>query len=124
MALRYGEILKAARLKAKKSMAEVARAAELSEGHLRDVEKGTRGPLGVDATKRVAHALGCSARPLLQAHVRERGRIELEAPAEGPRFDLAVCLLERWDLVRDDEVKRLVLALGVLRRQPSRVPPC
>ncbi len=104
----YGALLNAARKKAGMSISRLAREIERSEAHMREVEKGTRGPLGLDDTRKVARALGIPARELLEAMVRDRGKVELVVPPDGPRFELAVRLLERWDLMRDEEMGRLV----------------
>lgn len=111
----YGTMLREYRLRAGKRLSEVARAAQMSEGHVRDVERGTRGPLGVDSTRRVAHALGVDAAPLVAALLRRRDRVELGALDTGPRFDLALWLAVNWDLLTDEEMQRALDALRKVR---------
>ena len=111
----YGTLLQETRLRAGKSVAEVARAAQMSEGHVRDVERGTRGPMGVGDTRRVANALGCDAGPLVEAMLRRRDRVELGDLGSGVRFEMARWLALNWDLLTDEELLRALDALRKVR---------
>lgn len=82
---------------------------------MRDVERGTRGPMGVESTRRVANALGCDAGPLVEAMLRRRDRVELAGLGGGVRFDLALWLALHWDLMTDDECVRALAALRAVR---------
>jgi len=111
----YGALLREARVRAGKSVAELARAVERTESHVRAVEDGTRSPMGVDETRRAAHAVGCDAAPLVEAFLRRRGEVTLDATESGPVFDLALWLALHWDLMTDEEAMRALDALRKVR---------
>ena len=108
-------MLREARVRAGKSVAELARAVERTESHVRAVEDGSRSPMGVDETRRAAHAVGCDAAPLVEAFLRRRGEVTLDAMDPGVRFDLALWLALHWDLMTDDECVRALAALRAVR---------
>lgn len=67
---KYGEMLREARLRAGKSVREVARRAGLSEAHLRFIEKGER-DTRVQNLRRLAMILGMDEEPLIRAWFEE-----------------------------------------------------
>lgn len=109
----FGTLLQEARIRAGKSVAELARVLERTEGHMRAVEANQRGPGSVDEVRRAAHTLGVDAAPLVAALLRRRDRVELGALDTCARFDLALWLAVNWDLLTDEEMLR---ALDALRR--------
>ena len=67
---RYGEMLREARVRAGKSVRDVAKRAGLSEAHLRFIEKGER-DTRVRNLRRLALILGVDEEPLIRAWFEE-----------------------------------------------------
>jgi transcriptional regulator with XRE-family HTH domain len=113
--MRYGEMLKAAREKAGKSVEAVAAEVGLSTSYMRDVELGRRGSLRPEHTRRIARAVGVDSGPLMRAAMLERDVIQLDMRGSEAHRLLGERLLAAWDLLTDAEALALVAALDEMR---------
>jgi len=110
----YGDQLHELREKADVSVSKLARALDMSETHIRQVEANLRGPLSLDATRLAAACIGVSPESLVGAYVTQRGYVSLVAHGE-QRKAVALRLAVTWDLLTDDELGALGQTLDGLR---------
>ena len=120
MASQFGQYISDARVKASKSIRDVARQLEISSTYLFDIEEGRRNPPSEGRIHRLAEILAISEDHLVNLALLSRKAVEL--PLAGTdasqRDQLAVLLARRWEGLSDTEISVLLNQLNEYEDQP------
>ncbi len=113
MSRKYGRLLRDLRLKAGKSMGELARHLGVSVTYISDVERGNRAPLTKENTDKAAQFLNADPRPLYMDAAEWHGAFELEANAVSPKArEVGASLMRDWSELTDKDLEEIAKILG------------
>jgi transcriptional regulator with XRE-family HTH domain len=115
----FGDLLREQRLRASKSLQEVAAVIGVSIAYVSDVERGRRSPFKPDRIIRVAALLGCDAEMLLAA--AEQARVETLPPPSTDFESIFQSFLQQFralDARQQREVATLLAAESGARQIP------
>jgi transcriptional regulator with XRE-family HTH domain len=107
----YGELLRAQRVQAGRSLGDLARHLGLSAMYISDIERGRRGPLDNFQTAEAAKFLGIDPGRLLKSAARQRGEVTVKTESDAA-LDLLTSLAREK---RPDRTYRELL--NVLKRK-------
>jgi transcriptional regulator with XRE-family HTH domain len=108
----FGELLRRLRVKADRSMGQVARQLGVSVTYISDVERGKRAPLRPERIEKVAKYLNADPADLLDAAGRSRGVFELDAAAVSPKArEVGAALMRGWPGFSDDKLEKIAAAI-------------
>lgn len=110
----FGQALRAARLDAGQTQAQLAQALGLSAAYISDIEHQRRNPLSREDILKAAATLSCDPGELLKAAALDRGEVTLPLGPTDAHRDLALSLAARWETA----VAEARLVGLTLRRMP------
>jgi transcriptional regulator with XRE-family HTH domain len=110
----FGEMMRNLRLKAGKTMGDMARYLSVSVTYVSDVERGTRAPLTPEKILKVADYLNVDSKPLLATAARSRGAFELNVNvATSPKaMEVGALLMRGWSDLSEDELEQIKAIIG------------
>ena len=122
----FGDEMRQQRVRAGKTMQDVAREIGVSIAYVSDVERGHRAPLNREQILKAATVLGVPPEPLLLAAAQYRGGFELPfSLGNARRNQLGVVLMRRWESLGPagiEDLLRVILPLEEQREELEKFP--
>ncbi|HFC97511.1 MAG TPA: XRE family transcriptional regulator [Thermosulfurimonas dismutans] len=108
MAGKFGETLRALRIKRKLRLKDVAQAMGWSVVYLSDLERGHRNPPKPEVIAKLARVLNVPAGELLAAASEDKRHVELPLETSPSKREVALLLARTWDELTDEEARKIV----------------
>ncbi len=117
--MKFGQLLKKARVREQKTLREVAINAGLSVSYVSDMEHGRRKPSSVDAVMKIERFLNVTDGSLLRAAQREK---DFDVPSDAKeiywqRPELSLALLRASTDLSEEEINELIEKIGKKSRK-------
>jgi transcriptional regulator with XRE-family HTH domain len=104
----FGDLLRAARKQAGKSMRDLALHLEVSIVFISDVERGNRAPLKPERIMSAAEFLGVNPEPFLLAAAKNKGSFELDATrVSGKARQVGAALMRGWADLGEGDLEKI-----------------
>jgi len=104
----FGQILRASRVEAQKTLKGVADCLGWSVVYLSDIERGRRNPPAAEDIKKIADCIGCPASQLLDQADLDRERVEIPLTNTGRSNEAALALARRWTDLTEDQLHHIM----------------
>jgi transcriptional regulator with XRE-family HTH domain len=105
---KFGQLLRAERDRAGKSMGELARHLVVSVPYVSDVERGNRSPFSQERLLRAAAFLRCDPKPLIEAAAGDKGAFELDARSVTQTGrEVGAALARGWSELSDEDLEKI-----------------
>ncbi len=117
--MKFGQLLKKARVREQKTLREVAINAGLSVSYVSDMEHGRRKPSSIDAVMKIEQFLNVTDGSLVKAAQKEK---DFDVPSDAKeiywqRPELSLALLRASTDLSEDEINELIEKMGKKAKQ-------
>src|SRR5690606_37068162 len=103
----FGDLLRAERKRAGRTIGELARQLEVSLPYLSDVELNRRPPMKPDRIRKAAQFLGIAAEPLLKAAAQRVGHFKLTTDVGPKGREVGAALMRGWPQLSEQDFEDL-----------------